>query len=160
MDGFETRKPARERRTVLPPARGVAGGRPAMPGYGAGRAPGFPVGHRPLAERAIRYVTLLGPPDGHSVAAVRDASVDTAPPPRSKRPPAWRQGAKTAAREAFPCRRHPGSLCAPDSWRHGSGEYTCGPLRRYLPQGSDASRPSREELKAVVPDAIHGRAPR
>ena len=130
-----------------------------------------------LVERTTRFTMLLhlprmeghgeqprvknGPPlAGHGAVAVRDAiaaSIATLPE-QLRRSLTWDQGAEMAQHVRL--RIDTGLavyFCDPHSpWQRGTNENTNGLLRQYFPKGTDLSKHSIDDLRAVAA-ALNGR---
>ncbi|TJZ90968.1 IS30 family transposase [Actinacidiphila oryziradicis] len=123
-----------------------------------------------LVERTSRFTVLLhlppmeghggpraknGPPlAGHGAQAVRDAIAATIArlPGHLRRSLTWDQGAEMAQHAQLRIDTGLAVYFAdPHSpWQRGTNENTNGLLRQYFPKGTDLSRHSRSELKAVA----------
>ena len=123
-----------------------------------------------LVERSTRFTLLLHLPRmtdfgqprvkngpalaGHGAEAVRDAiasSIVTLPK-QLRRSLTWDQGAEMAQHVQLRIETGlPVYFCDPHSpWQRGTNENTNGLLRQYFPKGTDLSRYSADDLKAVA----------
>ncbi len=123
-----------------------------------------------LVERSTRFTLLLHLPRmtdfgqprvkngpalaGHGAEAVRDAiaSAIVTLPKQLRRSLTWDQGAEMAQHVQLRIKTGlPIYFCDPHSpWQRGTNENTNGLLRQYFPKGTDLSRYSGHELKAVA----------
>jgi IS30 family transposase len=124
-----------------------------------------------LVERSSRFTMLLHLPPmeghgagprakngpalaGHGAEAVRDAiaTAITTLPEQLRRSLTWDQGAEMAGHMQL--RIDTGLaiyFCDPHSpWQRGTNENTNGLLRQYFPKGTDLSRYSADDLRAVA----------
>jgi len=129
-----------------------------------------------LVERTTRFTMLLhlppmeghgtprkknGPPlAGHGAEAVRDAiaTAITTLPTELRRSLTWDQGAEMSQHAKLTIDTGIDVyFCDPQSpWQRGTNENTNGLLRQYFPKGTDLSRHSVEDLRAVA-NALNGR---
>jgi IS30 family transposase len=124
-----------------------------------------------LVERTTRFTMLLHLPrmDGHGSAprvkngpalaghgaeAVRDAiaSTITTLPEQLRRSLTWDQGAEMAQHAQLRVDTGlPIYFCDPHSpWQRGTNENTNGLLRQYFPKGTDLSKHTASDLRAVA----------
>lgn len=124
-----------------------------------------------LVERTTRFTMLLHLPPmdghgqgprvkngpalaGHGAEAVREAIATTITtlPEQLRRSLTWDQGAEMAQHAQLRIDTGiPVYFCDPHSpWQRGTNENTNGLLRQYFPKGTDLSRHSADDLKAVA----------
>lgn len=123
-----------------------------------------------LVERTTRFTLLLHLPRmkgygrprtkngpalaGHGAEAVRDAisSTITTLPEQVRRSLTWDQGVEMSQHTQLTIATGlPIYFCDPHSpWQRGTNENTNGLLRQYFPKGTDLSRHSAEDLRAVA----------
>jgi IS30 family transposase len=106
-----------------------------------------------LVDRHSRYVRLVGLPDGHDAAAVRDALIAALAqlPAVARHTLTWDQGSELAHhRHVSEHLQHGVFFAYPASpWMRGTNENTNGLLRQYFPKGTDLSVHCLEELQRV-----------
>jgi IS30 family transposase len=106
-----------------------------------------------LVERTTRFLLLLHLPDDHSAEAVEKAMriAIRKLPAELKRSITWDQGGEMGNHRQFTVATGvPVYFCDPHSpWQRGSNENTNGLLRQYLPKGTDLSKYSASDLKAI-----------
>jgi IS30 family transposase len=107
-----------------------------------------------LVERTTRYVLLLHLPDGRGAAGVEAAmrrAIATLPG-ELFRTLTWDQGKEMTCHADFTIATGiPVCFCDPHKpWQRGSNENTNGLLRQYLPEGTDLSVHTAEELATIA----------
>ena len=106
-----------------------------------------------LVERSTRLVLLLHLEHGRSAASVDAAMRKTIAtlPAELRRSITWDQGAEMANHTTFTVDTGiPIYFCDPHApWQRGSNENTNGLLRQYLPKGTDLSKHTATELRAI-----------
>jgi IS30 family transposase len=107
-----------------------------------------------LVERTTRYVLLLHLPDGRGAAGAEAAmrrAIATLPG-ELFRTLTWDQGKEMAYHADFTIATGiPVYFCDPHKpWQRGSNENTNGLLRQYLPEGTDLSVHTAEELATIT----------
>jgi len=106
-----------------------------------------------LVERSTRFVLLLHLENDHGAVAVEEAmrKAITTLPKELMRSITWDQGSEMASHLNFTITTGvPIYFCDPHSpWQRGSNENTNGLLRQYLPKGTDLSKHSAKDLKAI-----------
>ena len=106
-----------------------------------------------LVERSTRFVLLLHLENDHGALAVEAAmrkAIATLPK-ELMRSITWDQGSEMASHLNFTIATGvPIYFCDPHSpWQRGFNENTNGLLRQYLPKGTDLSKHSAKNLKAI-----------
>jgi IS30 family transposase len=106
-----------------------------------------------LVERTTRFLLLLHWENDHGALAVEEAmrkAIATLPK-ELMRSIIWDQGSEMANHLNFTVTTGvPIYFCDPHSpWQRGSNENTNGLLRQYLPKGTDLSKDSANDLKAI-----------
>jgi IS30 family transposase len=113
-----------------------------------------------LVERQTRHVILLKLPKGHGAEAVREAMSKRSVtlPAQLRRSLTWDQGPEMSEHvrlsvdtgvEVY--------FCDPRSpWQRGTNENTKGPLRQYLPKGTDLSVYNQRQLDSIARE-LNGR---
>jgi len=106
-----------------------------------------------LVERSTRFCLLLHLPQGHTAPDVEEAmrkAICTLPKELA-RSVTWDQGSEMARHKDFTISTGiPVYFCDPHSpWQRGSNENTNGLLRQYMPKGTDLSRHSEDDLRAI-----------
>jgi IS30 family transposase len=106
-----------------------------------------------LVERSTRFVLLLHLENDHGALAVEEAmrKAITTLPKELMRSITWDQGSEMASHLNFTITTGvPIYFCDPHSpWQRGSNENTNGLLRQYLPKGTDLSKHSANDLRAI-----------
>ena len=107
-----------------------------------------------LVERSTRYVILLHLRDGREAEKVNETMqrAISGLPAQLLRSITWDQGSEART----PCELHHRHWCpgvflrSAQPWQRGSNENTNGPLRQYMPKGTDLSVHCAEDLAAFA----------
>jgi IS30 family transposase len=106
-----------------------------------------------LVERSTRYVMLLRFGDGYSADKVNSAMAKAMRtlPAELTRSVTWDRGTELNRHAAFTVATGiKVYFCDPHSpWQRGSNENTNGLLRQYMPKGTDLSKLSAHDLRAI-----------
>jgi IS30 family transposase len=107
-----------------------------------------------LVERTSRFTLLVHLEEDHNASTVRDSLVREVKllPQILRQTLTWDQGTEMAEHASFTMSTDMKVFfCDPASpWQRGSNENTNGLLRQYFPKGTDLSKFSADDLKAVA----------
>jgi transposase, IS30 family len=113
-----------------------------------------------LVERSTRYVMLMRFADGYSADKVNMAMANAMGtlPAQLARSVTWDQGTELNRHAAFTVATGiKVYFCDPHSpWQRGSNENTNGLLRQYMPKGTDLSKLTTKDLRAIE-ESLNGR---